>query len=118
MSRFLNDVIFARYHNLSSLLIIYYAKSWPNGSGKSTLFNVITGLVEAEEGSIRFYGDEIMGLADYQILEKGIALPDDSWDWNKYREVALKIAEPDNKKWAREDVGSGAHRRFHLTERR
>ncbi len=45
----------------------------PNGSGKSTLFNVITGLVEAEEGSIRFYGDEIMGLADYQILEKGIA---------------------------------------------
>ena len=43
----------------------------PNGSGKSTLFNVITGLVEAEEGSIRFYGDEIMGLADYQILEKG-----------------------------------------------
>jgi len=45
----------------------------PNGSGKSTLFNVITGLVEAEEGSIRFYGDEIMGLADYQILEKGVA---------------------------------------------
>jgi ABC-type branched-subunit amino acid transport system ATPase component len=45
----------------------------PNGSGKSTLFNVITGLVEAEEGSIRLYGDEIMGLADYQILEKGIA---------------------------------------------
>ncbi len=34
----------------------------PNGSGKSTLFNVITGLVEAEEGSIRFHGEEIMGL--------------------------------------------------------
>ena len=45
----------------------------PNGSGKSTLFNVITGLVEAEEGSIRFHGEEIMGLQDYQILEKGIA---------------------------------------------
>ena len=45
----------------------------PNGSGKSTLFNVITGLVEAEEGSIRFHGEEIMGLPDYQILEKGIA---------------------------------------------
>ena len=34
----------------------------PNGSGKSTLFNVITGLVPAEEGSIRFHGEEIMGL--------------------------------------------------------
>jgi branched-chain amino acid transport system permease protein len=45
----------------------------PNGSGKSTLFNVITGLVEAEEGSIRFHGEEIRGMPDYQILEKGIA---------------------------------------------
>ena len=45
----------------------------PNGSGKSTLFNVITGLVEAEDGSIRFHGEEVMGLPDYQILEKGIA---------------------------------------------
>ncbi len=45
----------------------------PNGSGKSTLFNVITGLVAAEEGSIRFHGEEIMGLPDYQILAKGIA---------------------------------------------
>ena len=45
----------------------------PNGSGKSTLFNAITGLVEAESGSIRFHGEEIMGLPDYQILEKGIA---------------------------------------------
>jgi hypothetical protein len=34
LNRFLNDVIFARYHNLSSLLNMYYAKSRPNGSGK------------------------------------------------------------------------------------
>ena len=45
----------------------------PNGSGKSTLFNVITGLVQAEEGAIHFHGENIMGLPDYQILEKGIA---------------------------------------------
>jgi branched-chain amino acid transport system permease protein len=45
----------------------------PNGSGKSTLFNVITGLVGATEGSIRFHGEEIMGLPDYKILAKGIA---------------------------------------------
>jgi branched-chain amino acid transport system permease protein len=45
----------------------------PNGSGKSTLFNVITGLVEADSGSIRFHGEELMGLPDYKILEKGVA---------------------------------------------
>jgi branched-chain amino acid transport system permease protein len=45
----------------------------PNGSGKSTLFNVITGLVPAESGSIRFHGEEIMHLPPHAILAKGIA---------------------------------------------
>ncbi len=45
----------------------------PNGSGKSTLFNAITALVPADNGSIRFHGEEILGLLDYQILSKGIA---------------------------------------------
>ena len=45
----------------------------PNGSGKSTLFNVITGLVQAQEGSIRFRGEEIIHLPPHEILRKGIA---------------------------------------------
>ncbi len=45
----------------------------PNGSGKSTLFNVITGLVPAEAGSIRFQGEEIMHLPAHEILRKGVA---------------------------------------------
>lgn len=45
----------------------------PNGSGKSTLFNVITGLVPATGGSIRFHGDELLGLLPHQILRKGVA---------------------------------------------
>ena len=45
----------------------------PNGSGKSTLFNVITGLVEAEAGSIIFHGAEMMHLPPHEILAKGIA---------------------------------------------
>jgi branched-chain amino acid transport system permease protein len=45
----------------------------PNGSGKSTLFNVITGLVEADSGSIRFHGEEIMHLPPHEILARGIA---------------------------------------------
>ncbi len=45
----------------------------PNGSGKSTLFNVITGLTHAESGSIRLYGEEILGLKPHAIARKGIA---------------------------------------------
>ena len=45
----------------------------PNGSGKSTLFNVMTGLVHAETGSINFAGEEIRGLAPHRVLERGIA---------------------------------------------
>jgi len=45
----------------------------PNGSGKSTLFNTITGLTPASEGSIRFGGTELLGLAPHSILELGIA---------------------------------------------
>jgi branched-chain amino acid transport system permease protein len=45
----------------------------PNGSGKSTLFNVVTGVVPAGRGSIRFAGGEIGRLRPHAILERGIA---------------------------------------------
>jgi branched-chain amino acid transport system permease protein len=45
----------------------------PNGSGKSTLFNVVTGVVPAGRGSIRFAGKEIARLRPHEILERGIA---------------------------------------------
>ncbi|HQT68309.1 MAG: branched-chain amino acid ABC transporter substrate-binding protein [Rhodospirillales bacterium 20-60-12] len=45
----------------------------PNGSGKSTLFNAITGLVKPFDGSIRFAGEELIGLRADQILKRGIA---------------------------------------------
>ncbi len=45
----------------------------PNGSGKSTLFNVVTGLLDVGEGSIRFHGEEMLGLPPHEILTKGIA---------------------------------------------
>jgi branched-chain amino acid transport system permease protein len=37
------------------------------------MFNVITGLVEADGGSIKFDGVELIGLKPHQILEHGVA---------------------------------------------
>jgi ABC-type branched-subunit amino acid transport system ATPase component/ABC-type branched-subunit amino acid transport system permease subunit len=45
----------------------------PNGSGKSTLFNVVTGVVPAGRGNIRFTGEAIGRLRPHEILERGVA---------------------------------------------
>jgi branched-chain amino acid transport system ATP-binding protein len=45
----------------------------PNGAGKSTMFNVVTGLYEPDDGTIRFRGDGIVGLAPNRITKLGIA---------------------------------------------
>jgi branched-chain amino acid transport system permease protein len=45
----------------------------PNGSGKSTLFNVVTGVVPAGRGSIRFAGEALGRLRPHEILERGAA---------------------------------------------
>ena len=44
----------------------------PNGAGKTTLFNCITGTYKPNSGSIKFKGEEIVGLQPNQICEKGL----------------------------------------------
>ena len=45
-----------------------------NGAGKSTLLRTISGLVRAQSGSVKFNGEEILGLSIDKICKKGIAL--------------------------------------------
>jgi branched-chain amino acid transport system ATP-binding protein len=44
----------------------------PNGSGKSTIFNMLSGTLAPDAGSIRFEGREIAGVAPYRIINLGI----------------------------------------------
>lgn len=45
----------------------------PNGAGKTTLFNIISGIYDADEGSVTFRGRELIGLRSDQIIRIGIA---------------------------------------------
>lgn len=45
----------------------------PNGAGKTTFFNLITGHLRADEGTVRFFGQPITGLSPKQIFRHGIA---------------------------------------------
>jgi branched-chain amino acid transport system ATP-binding protein len=44
----------------------------PNGAGKTTLFNLITNLITASGGQVRFYGTSLSGLSPIQIANLGL----------------------------------------------
>ncbi len=45
----------------------------PNGAGKTTLFNCITGTMPPNSGSIRFLGEELVGLPPHEVARRGLS---------------------------------------------
>jgi urea transport system ATP-binding protein len=44
----------------------------PNGAGKTTLLDMITGKTKPDAGHVRFKDQEMIGLAEHQVVRKGI----------------------------------------------
>jgi uncharacterized protein (UPF0261 family)/ABC-type branched-subunit amino acid transport system ATPase component len=70
------DVRYGRAHVLQGVSLVLergvLAIVGRNGMGKTTLCNAITGLVPGT-GSVRLFGEEILGLAPHRITQRGIA---------------------------------------------
>src|SRR5690606_34269982 len=45
-----------------------------NGAGKSSTLRSIAGIVKPRQGSIRFKGEELVGLKPHQVVRRGIAM--------------------------------------------
>ncbi|MFA5520368.1 MAG: ABC transporter ATP-binding protein [Castellaniella sp.] len=45
----------------------------PNGAGKTSLFNVLTGFLKADAGSVRVDGQEVLGRSPHQLVTLGMA---------------------------------------------
>ena len=44
----------------------------PNGAGKTTVFNLLTGFIPPDGGSVKLNGDELVGLTPDQVARKGL----------------------------------------------
>jgi branched-chain amino acid transport system ATP-binding protein len=50
-----------------------FAVIGPNGAGKTSIFNVLSGVYRPQQGSVRFRGTEVIGMAPHRIAALGMA---------------------------------------------
>jgi ABC-type branched-subunit amino acid transport system ATPase component len=50
-----------------------YGLIGPNGSGKTTVFNLLTGFLGADSGTVTFGGQGVLGLRPHQVARRGLA---------------------------------------------
>ena len=53
----------------------------------------------AQYGIGRYMGTTALYFNRDRFRERGVALPDETWDWNRYREAMVKLADPTNRRW-------------------
>jgi len=62
----LDDCSFAVTHRQITCLV------GPNGAGKTTVFNVVTGFIHPDSGTVRFQGRMLTGMPSRRIVDEGI----------------------------------------------
>jgi len=45
----------------------------PNGAGKTTVFNLLTGFIRPDRGTVKWKGGNLLGLKTHEIVNQGIA---------------------------------------------
>ncbi|HKC42957.1 MAG TPA: ABC transporter ATP-binding protein [Burkholderiales bacterium] len=70
----------------------------PNGAGKTTLFNLVSGFVAADSGTVALEGRDITGLAPHEICRLGMTR-------------TFQIVRPFGAQTVRENIAVGAHLR-------
>ncbi len=68
----------------------------PNGAGKTTVFNLISGFVRPDEGSVRLEGRDITGVSAHEACRLGMAR-------------TFQIVQPFGAQTVRENIAVGAH---------
>ena len=70
----------------------------PNGAGKTTVFNLISGFVRPDRGSVRLAGRDITGISPHEACRLGMAR-------------TFQIVQPFGAQTVRENIAVGAHLR-------
>ena len=68
----------------------------PNGAGKTTVFNLISGFIRPDEGSVRLEGRDITGISPHEACRLGMAR-------------TFQIVQPFGAQTVRENIAVGAH---------